>query len=146
VEQLVARFANSQDPRKLVDVLDKIGHIDVPVDDLEEHIKLKQVEKETLLHEIDEAQAIIDSVNLDRQIIEGFEELKNDMDKYYLEDPEKFLNVLRALKKYKYGDKRIAAEFSIRRSMKKERFGTEFDRRRLGERIKKVKDVLPLDT
>ena len=36
------------------------------------------------------------------------------------------------------------AEFSVRRSMKKERLGIEFDRRRLEERIIKVKDVLPL--
>jgi hypothetical protein len=66
------------------------------------------------------------------------------MDKYHLEDPKKILNVLRALKKYKYDDKRIVAEFSVRRSMKKERIGIEFDRRRLEERIRKVKDVLPL--
>jgi hypothetical protein len=66
------------------------------------------------------------------------------MDKYHLEDPKKFLNVLRALKKYKYDDKRIMAEFSIRRSMKKERLGIEFDRRRLEERMRKVKDVLAL--
>jgi hypothetical protein len=45
---------------------------------------------------------------------------------------------------YKYDDKRIVAEFSIRRSMKKERIGIEYDRRRLEERIRKVKDVLPL--
>jgi hypothetical protein len=64
-------------------------------------------------------------------------------DKYRLEDPKKFLNVLQALKEYKYDDKRIMTEFSIRRSMKKERLGIEFDRRRLREN-KKVKDVLPL--
>ena len=29
MEQFVARCTNSQDPQKLVDVLDKIGHIDV---------------------------------------------------------------------------------------------------------------------
>ena len=144
VEQFIARCANSQDPQKLVDVLDKIGHIDVPLEELEEHIKLKQAEKETLLHEIEEARVIIDSVNVDRQTIEDFKELKNEMDKYHLEDPKKFLNVLRALKKYKYDDKRIMAEFSIRRSMKKEQLGIEFDRRRLEERIIKVKDVLPL--
>ncbi|MGB8935806.1 MAG: hypothetical protein WCC17_11945 [Candidatus Nitrosopolaris sp.] len=51
---------------------------------------------------------------------------------------------VRALKKYKFDDKRIVAEFSIRRSMKKERTGIEYDRRRLEERIRKVKDVLPL--
>ena len=87
--------------------------------------------------------AVIDSVNVDRQIIEDFKELKNEMDKYHLEDPKKFLNVLRVLKQYKYDDK-IMAEFSVRRSMKKERIGIEFDRRRLEEKIRKVKDVLPL--
>jgi hypothetical protein len=41
------------------------------------------------------------------------------MGKYHLEDPKKFLNVIRNLKKYKYDDKRIVAEFSTIRSMKK---------------------------
>jgi hypothetical protein len=41
----------SQDPKKLVDILDKIGHIDVPLEKLEEHIKLKQAEKDILQHE-----------------------------------------------------------------------------------------------
>ena len=36
------------------------------------------------------------------------------------------------------------AEFSVRRSMKKERLEIEFNRRRLEGRIKKVKDILPL--
>ena len=92
---------------------------------------------------MNEAGTIID-INVDKQTIEDFNELKVEMGKYRLEDPKKFLNVLRALKKYKYDDKRIVAEFSIRRSMKKETLGIEFDRRRLEERIRKVKDVLPL--
>jgi hypothetical protein len=146
VEQFIARCANSQDPQKLLDVLDKIGNIslDLPLVELEEYIKQKQAKKETLQHEIDEARAVIDSVNVDRQTIEEYKGPKSEMDKYHLEDPKKILNVLRALKKYKYDDKRIMAEFSVRRSMKKERIGIEFDRRRLEERIIKVKDVLPL--
>ena len=83
-------------------------------------------------------------MNVDRQTIEDYRELRNEMDKYHLEDPKKFLNVLRALEKYKYDYKRIMAEFSVRRSMKKQRLGIEFDRRRLEEMIVKVKDVLPL--
>jgi hypothetical protein len=83
-------------------------------------------------------------VSVDRQIIEDYKELKNEMDKYYLEDPREFLNLLRALKKYKYDAKRIVAEFSNRLSMKKERWEINNDRRRLEDRITKVKDVLPL--
>ena len=102
------------------------------------------MEKEKIQHEIDEARATIDSVNVDRQTIEEYKELKNEMDKYHLQDPKKFLNALQALKKYKYDDKRIMAEFSVRRSLKKERREIEFNRRILEGRIKKVKDVLPL--
>jgi hypothetical protein len=68
----------------------------VPLEELEEHIKQKYAEKDTLQHEIDEARTIIDSVNVDKQTIEDFKELKNEMDKYHLEDPKEFLNVLRA--------------------------------------------------
>jgi DNA repair exonuclease SbcCD ATPase subunit len=104
VEQFVARCANSQEPQKLVGVLEKIGHtgLDVPVEELEEHIKQRQVEKDTLQHEIDEARAILDSVNVDRQIVEDYKILKDEMDKYHLQDPKKFLNVLGAIKKHKY--------------------------------------------
>ncbi|MFZ0510647.1 MAG: hypothetical protein WAM14_03495, partial [Candidatus Nitrosopolaris sp.] len=107
VEQFIIRCANSQDQQKIIDVVYKIGHIDVPLEELEDHIKQLSYEKETLQHEIDDARAVTDSVNVDRQIIEDFKELKNEMDKYHLEDPKKFLNVLRALKRYKYDDKRI---------------------------------------
>jgi hypothetical protein len=114
VEQFIVRCTISQDPQKLLEVVDKIGHIHMPLDQVEDHIRQKQAEKETLLHEIDDARAVIDSVNVDRQIIEDFKELKNELGRYHLEDSKKFLNVLRALKKYKYDDKRIMAEFSIR--------------------------------
>ena len=79
VKQFITRCANSQDPQKLVDVLDKIEHIDVHLEELEDHVRQKQAEKEKLLHEIDEARAIIDSVNVDRQTIEDFKELKVEM-------------------------------------------------------------------
>ena len=77
------------------------------------------------------------------RMVQGVE-LRNEMEKYRLEDPKKFLNVLRAFKRYKYDDKRIVAEFSNRGSMKKERVEIEFDRCRLENRIIKAKDVLPL--
>ena len=71
------------------------------------------------------------------------EELKNELDNYGLEDPQKLLTVLRALK-CKYDVKRIMAELSIKRSMKKDRLEIQHDRHILEHRIRKVKDVLPL--
>jgi hypothetical protein len=56
----------------------------------------------------------------------------------------KVLNVLRNLKKYKYDDKRIVAEFSTIGSMKKLKGEIDNNRRGLEDRIKKCKDVLPL--
>ena len=74
VEQFIAICGNSHDPEKLVDVLEKIGHIGlhVPLEQLKEHIKQRQAEKERLQHEIDEARDVIDSVDVDKQIIEDF--------------------------------------------------------------------------
>ncbi len=83
-------------------------------------------------------------MNVDRQTIEDFKELKVEMGKYHLEDPKKFLNVIGNLKKYKYDDKRIVAEFSTIRSMKKVKWEIDNHRRRLEDRVKKCKDVLPL--
>jgi len=98
VEQFIAKCASSQDPKMLVDVLEKIGDIglEITLEELEEHIKQRQAEKERLQHEINKTRAVIDSVNVDRQTIEKYKELKNEMDKYGLQDPQKFLNVLRA--------------------------------------------------
>ena len=83
-------------------------------------------------------------MNVDRQTIEDFKELKVEMGKYHLEDPKKFLNVIGNLKNYKYDDKRIVAEFSTIRSMKKVKWEIDNHRRRLEDRVKKCKDVLPL--
>ena len=41
VEQFIASCAASQDPQKLLDVLHKIRNIDLPLEELEEHIKLR---------------------------------------------------------------------------------------------------------
>jgi hypothetical protein len=68
----------------------------VPLDELEEHINQRQVEKERLQDEIEEALATIQSVNVDRQTIEDYKELKSETDKY-LEDPKKFLKLLRSM-------------------------------------------------
>ena len=47
-----------------------VHKIDVPLEELEDHIRQKQAEKERLLREIDEARTVIDSVNVDKQTIE----------------------------------------------------------------------------
>ncbi|MFZ0512116.1 MAG: hypothetical protein WAM14_10965, partial [Candidatus Nitrosopolaris sp.] len=61
VEQFIIRCVNSQDPRKIIEAVEKIGgHIDVPLEELEEHIRQKQAEKDTLQHEIEKARAVID--------------------------------------------------------------------------------------
>ena len=67
----------------------------MPLEELEEHIKQREVEKERLQDEIEEALATIQSVNVD---IVDYKELKSGTDKY-LEDPKKFLKLLRTFKK-----------------------------------------------
>ena len=90
VELFIADVQIHKSHKSSLDVLEKIGNIglDVRLEELEEHIKHKQAEKERLQHEIDEARAVMHSLNVDRQIIEDYKELKNEMDKYHLKDPK----------------------------------------------------------
>jgi hypothetical protein len=49
VEQFIAICAASQDPQKIIEVVDKIGHIDVPLEELEEYIKMDIMQRSEYL-------------------------------------------------------------------------------------------------
>jgi DNA repair exonuclease SbcCD ATPase subunit len=92
----------AQDAQKIIEVVEKIGHIDtdVPLEQLEENIRQRQAELLRLQQEISEALATIESVNDDRQAIQEYKELKGEMNNLQLKDPKKISNVFRSFKIY----------------------------------------------
>jgi DNA repair exonuclease SbcCD ATPase subunit len=92
----------ARDPQKIIEVVEKIGHIDtdVPLEQLEENIHQRQAELLRLQQEISEARGTIESVNDDRQTIQEYKELKGGMNNLQLK--EKISNVFRSFKIYGY--------------------------------------------
>jgi hypothetical protein len=120
LEQFVARCTNSQDPQKLVDVLEKIGNIglDVPLEELEEHINIRraekdalEAEKEILQKEIEEERKTLKEL---KKMAEDFLMAKGEMNKCGISgsDPSRFLNVIRTFQKYKYDCSKIINAFT----------------------------------
>ena len=86
----------------------------IPLEDLENHIKQKNEEKQRLEEEIKHRRAILEGPNVDIQTINEYKQLKRELNKYYIssEDPSKLLTVLDILKDYRYDPKKIVADFS----------------------------------
>src|SRR5215813_8376182 len=61
VESLIASLANypDRDPAKLIEAAAQISQSDIPLEKLEDHVRVLKAEKETLQREIDEGRAIL---------------------------------------------------------------------------------------
>jgi 5'-3' exonuclease len=124
IECFIANLANSSEPEKLIDVANQVAQLSrsesIPLEDIENHVKHKEEEKQRLDEEIEHKRAILESANVEVQTIDEYEQLKAELSKYHLssDDPERLLTVLDNLKDYRYDPKKIVAEFSNIKSLK----------------------------
>ena len=125
IESFIANLANSPEPEKLIDVANQVAHLSIsesiPLEELEGHVKQKEEEKQTLEEEIKQRRAILESTNVEIQTINQYKQLKAELSKYHLsaEEPDKLLTVLNNIKHYRYDPKKILAEFSNIKSLKR---------------------------
>jgi hypothetical protein len=145
VEQLISMCV-AQDPKKIIEVLEKIAPIlsGVPLEKLEENIRQRQTELLSLQQEISEARATIENVDVEKRVIEEYKKLKVEMDNLQLEEPKKMTNVFRSFKKYGYDVKKIikgCVDIQIAEKQKRE---IEKQKFQLEQKIKQFQLVLPL--
>ena len=152
VESLIANLANypDRDPAKLIEAAAQISESGIPLEKLEEHVRVLKVEKETLQREIDEKRAILDGVDLDvesrRKLVEEYAQMKVEIRRYGIgpEDPRKIQACLQRLKDANYNAEEVIAGYANMQTLRKERIELEIERRKLEDRIMDCKDVLPL--
>jgi len=63
VESFIVSLANSSDPPKLIEAAAQLSESGISLEKLDEHVKMLRAEKETLLRELKEARAVIDTKN-----------------------------------------------------------------------------------
>ena len=75
----------------------------------------------SLEDEIKHRRAILESTDLEIQTIKEYKQLKEELSKHHLssEDPNKLVTVLNNIRHYGYDPKKIVAEFSNIKSLKR---------------------------
>jgi hypothetical protein len=150
IEAFIANLANSPEPKRLIDVANQVAHVSrsesVPLEDLEDHVKRKQEEKQRLEEEIEHKRAILESTNVNVQTISEYTHLKEELSKYRLstEDPPRLLSILRTIKMIGYEPHKIVARFSQIESLRQTEKGFKNNCKILEKRIARSQEVLPL--
>jgi hypothetical protein len=151
LESLIANMANypDHDPSKLIEAAAQVSESDIPLGQLEEHVKALMAEKETLQRQIDEGRAILDGVLEDvesrTKLLEEYAQMKVEMRRYGIgsEDPKQFSRLIQTLQRDNYDCAKILNAFADIEDTKRLRQEVDHDRQNLEARLEEVKDTLP---
>ena len=149
IESFIANLVNSPEPEKLIDVANQVAHLSrsesIPLSELEGHVKQKKEQKQMLEDEINQRRAILESTDVEIQTINEYKQLKAELSKHHLtsEDLNKLVTVLNNIRQYGYDPKKIVAEFSNIKSIKRREKILKDDCQMLENRIADYREVLP---
>ena len=146
IEQLIANISTSPNPTELIATANRIAEIsDIPLSELEERIRVLKSEKEALERAIEEGRTIIESVNLDRKMVEDYKVMNTELEKCGVspQEPRKFHNLLRVLRMNNYDYAKILNTFADINDARKLRLGADNEWRILRARLEQIKDTLP---
>jgi hypothetical protein len=150
IESFIANMANSPEPERLIDVTNQVAHLSrsesVPLEDLEDHVKRKEEEKQRLDEEIEHKRAILESANVEAQTLSEYNQLKEHLRKHNLslEDPTRLLSILQTIKHIGYDPQKIVARFSQVESLRQTEKGLKNNCKIFEERLCGYRQVLPL--
>jgi hypothetical protein len=150
IESFIANLANSPEPEKLIDVTNQVANLSkaesIPLGELVRHIKQKEEEKQRLEEEIKHGRAILESTNVDVQTINDHKQLKAELTKHHLssEDADKIVTVLNNIRHYGYDPKKIVAEFSNIKSLKRREKALQDNCEILEKNMSEDRQILPL--
>ena len=150
IESFIANLANSPEPEKLIDVANQVAELSrsesIPLEDLENHVKQKEEEKQRLEEEIKHSRAILESTNVEAQTLSEYNQLKEHLRKHNLslEDPTRLLSILQTIKEIGYEPQKIVARFSYIESLRQTEKGLKNNCKMFEERATRYQHILPL--
>ena len=124
IESFVANLADSPEPEKPIKVANQVAELSksesIPLEDLENHVKHKEEEKQRLEEGIRQTRAILESTNVDVQTINDYKHLEAELSRHNLssEEPKRLVTVLNNMKHCRYDPKKIVAEFARLNSLR----------------------------
>jgi hypothetical protein len=150
IESFIANLANSHEPKKLFEVANQIAQISlsesISLEDLGNHIKQKEEEKQRLDEEIKQRREILESANVDIQTLNEYKKLKEELYVHglSLKDPRTLLSILKTIREIGYEPQKIVREFSRIKSLRQTERELNNRCKDLEARLDRYKDILPL--
>jgi DNA-binding ferritin-like protein len=150
IESFIVNLANSPEPEKLIEVANQVTELSrsesIPLEDLRNHIKHKEEEKQRLEEQIQEASAILQSKNVDIETIREYKQLEERLSKHNLslEDPTRLLSILLTIKEIGYEPQKIVAAFASMKSLRQKERQIKNNCEMLEKRMAADRQVLPL--
>ncbi len=150
IESFIANLANFPDPGKLIDVANQVAELSrsesIPLEDLEDHVKQKEEEKQMLEEDIQQGRATLARTNVDIETISEYDQLKEHLSKHNLslEDPTRLLSILQTIKQIGYDPQKIVAAFSSMKSLRQKERQLKNNCEILERRMSEDRQVLPL--
>ena len=150
MESLITSLTHFAKPEKVIDIANQVAQLSrsesIPLEDLENHLKQMEEEKQRLEVEIKHKRVILESTNVDVQTLNQYIHLKEELRKHGLstEDPPRLLSILRTIKQIGYDPQKIVAKFSHIKSLTQTEKGLEDNCKMLEERVARCQGVLPL--
>lgn len=100
MESLITNLTHFAKPEKVIDIANQVAQLSrsesIPLQDLENHLKQKEDERQRLEEEIKHKRVILESTNVDVQTLNQYTHLKEELSKHGLstEDPPRLLSIL----------------------------------------------------
>lgn len=150
IESFIANLANSSEPEKMIDVANQVAQLSrfesIPLEDLEDHVKQKEEEMQTLEDEINQRRAILESTDVEIQTINEYKQLERGLKKYGLsmEDPHILLSILETMKQIGYNPREIVSEISRMKSLRQTERRLKNNCKIFESRMARCQEVLPM--
>ena len=141
--------ANSLSPEKIIDFTNQLFDIakseSIPPAEIPDIIKQKLEEKQKLEKQIQEADALLHSKNVDIETIIEFIKLKERLSKHdlSLEDPTRLLSILQTIQQIGYEPQKIVAAFTNIKSLRLKERQLKNNCKMLEKRAARYQHILP---
>jgi hypothetical protein len=153
IESFIANCMNGVDsfpPEKIIDLTNQLFDIakseSIPPAEIPSHINQKLEEKQKLEKQIQEADALLHTKNVDIETINEFIKLKERLSKQNLslEDPTRLLSILQTIQQIGYEPQKIVAAFTNIKSLRQKERQLKSNCEILEKRMSDARQVLPL--
>jgi hypothetical protein len=142
--------ANSLPPEKIIDLTNQLFEVakseSIPLVEVPVCIKQKFDDKQKLEEKIKEADATLQSKNVDIETINEYNQLKAGLSKHNLslEDPTRLLSILQTIKQIGYEPQKIVARFSYIESLRQTEKALKNNCKMLEKRAARYQHILPV--